>query len=109
MLQIDATIAANDGQNFSYHRSAPQMHRTSLKMLLALFLVTAALPLFAQDSTPQDNAPESSQPAAEPEPEEDESEVIETDDESYLDIDDKDFTPSEEIGADQSITFPTDI
>ena len=37
------------------------------------------------------------------------NEVLETDDESYRDIDDEDFTPSEEIPADQSIAFPTDI
>lgn len=35
--------------------------------------------------------------------------VLATDDESYRDIDDEDFTPSEEIPADQSIAFPTDI
>ncbi|HEX5787147.1 MAG TPA: hypothetical protein VFY03_03125, partial [Woeseiaceae bacterium] len=32
-----------------------------------------------------------------------------TDDESYLDIDEEDFRPSEEIPTDQSIPFPTDI
>lgn len=37
------------------------------------------------------------------------NEVLDTDDESYRDIDDEDFTPSEEIPADQSIAFPTDI
>jgi hypothetical protein len=35
--------------------------------------------------------------------------LLETDDESYLDIDEKDFTPSEEIPTDQSISFPIDI
>lgn len=37
------------------------------------------------------------------------NEVLETDDDSYRDIDDEDFRPSEEIPADQSIAFPTDI
>ena len=42
--------------------------------------------------------------------EDDEEErVLETDDESYLDIDEKDFRPSEEIPTDQSIAFPVDI
>ena len=50
--------------------------------------------------------PEAQAAAEEPEPE---PEVLETDDESYLDIDDKDFKPSEEIPTDQSIPFPTDI
>lgn len=36
-------------------------------------------------------------------------EVLETDDQSYLDIEEEDFQPSEEIPTDQSITFPTDI
>lgn len=39
----------------------------------------------------------------------DSPEVIEADDDSYLDIEEEDFTPSEEIPTDQSITFPTDI
>lgn len=31
------------------------------------------------------------------------------DEESYLDIEEEDFTPSEEVPTDQSIAFPTDI
>ena len=37
------------------------------------------------------------------------SEEIDVDDGSYIDAEEEDFRPSEEIGADQSITFPTDI
>jgi len=37
-----------------------------------------------------------------------EEEVV-VDDGSYLDAEDEDFRPSEEIPADQSIAFPTDI
>ncbi|HNP37588.1 MAG TPA: hypothetical protein PKK10_17205 [Woeseiaceae bacterium] len=36
-------------------------------------------------------------------------EVLETDDESYLDIETDEFKPSEVIPTDQSIAFPTDI
>ena len=36
-------------------------------------------------------------------------EEIVVDDEFYQDVDDKDFRPSEDIPADQSIPFPTDI
>lgn len=43
------------------------------------------------------------------ESEETASEEIDVDDGSYLDAEDEDFRPSEEIPADQSITFPTDI
>jgi hypothetical protein len=42
-------------------------------------------------------------------PEAERAEVLETDDESYLDIESEDFRPSEEIPTDQSIAFPTDI
>ena len=37
------------------------------------------------------------------------SEEIDVDDGSYIDAEEDDFRPSEEISADQSITFPTDI
>lgn len=109
MTQIDATIDAKVGQTPGNHWLAPRMHRTSLLLPLLSLLVVAALPSFAQEDTATDNAAETSEPAVKPEPEEDSSEVIETDDESYLDIDEKDFTPSEETSADQSLTFPTDI
>lgn len=36
-------------------------------------------------------------------------EDVEIDDTSYLDTEEEDFRPSEEIPADQSIAFPTDI
>tara|TARA_R110002096_G_scaffold426551_1_gene636498 strand:- start:162 stop:425 length:264 start_codon:yes stop_codon:yes gene_type:complete len=63
----------------------------------------------ADDDVPApDNEVETQVAAEETEPEV-EPEVLETDDESYLDIDDKDFKPSEEIPTDQSIPFPTDI
>jgi hypothetical protein len=39
----------------------------------------------------------------------DEDETPEVDDESYIDAEDEDFRPSEEIPTDQSIPFPTDI
>ena len=37
------------------------------------------------------------------------AEDVNVDDGSYLDQDEEDFKPSEEISADQSILFPTDI
>ena len=37
------------------------------------------------------------------------TEEIDVDDGSYLDAEEDDFRPSEEIPADQSIPFPTDI
>ena len=37
------------------------------------------------------------------------AEDVNVDDGSYLDADEEDFRPSEEIPADQAISFPTDI
>ena len=47
--------------------------------------------------------------ADETESEETVSEEIDVDDGSYIDAEEDDFRPSEDISADQSITFPTDI
>jgi hypothetical protein len=55
----------------------------------------------APDGAGAENTPEAEEPGEDP--------VLETDDESYLDIDEEDFTPSEEIPTDQSISFPIDI
>jgi len=82
-----------------------------------LLLLSASLALSAaawsQDSgnaEPADgddaaNQAESEDPAAV----QDEGEEVVVDDESYIDIEEEDFRPSEEIDADQSIPFPTDI
>ena len=64
--------------------------------LLGLGLLVGAAS-WAQESEAPDEEPAETEPAAE------------IDEESYLDIDEEDFRPSEEIGADQSIPFPTDI
>jgi hypothetical protein len=53
------------------------------------------------DGAGAENTPDAEEPG--------EDRVLETDDESYLDIDEEDFTPSEEIPTDQSISFPIDI
>jgi hypothetical protein len=55
----------------------------------------------APDGASAENTPDTEEPV--------EDRVLETDDESYLDIDEEDFTPSEEIPTDQSISFPIDI
>ena len=52
----------------------------------------------------------SEEAAAEDSPvEEPEADDIDVNDGSYLDEEEEDFRPSEEIPADQSIPFPTDI
>ena len=81
------------------------MHR----YLLSLLLLIGAAAAWAQDSAPEDEAatPASSEAAEEAAAEqEDDADV---DDENYLDAEEEDFVPSEDIPADQSIPFPTDI
>jgi len=89
--------------------------RRILKILavlpIALLLSNAGL---TQDDSAPEADPNNVDPAADAaevtdEVTDDDSDVVETDDESYLDIENDDFRPSEEIPADQSITFPTDI
>lgn len=53
------------------------------------------------DAVTDDTAEAEAEPVAEPEPK--------IDDVYYQDVDDKDFRPSEDIPADQSIPFPSDI
>ncbi len=62
-----------------------------------------ALPALAQDSV--EEAAASEQIEDEPLP----AEEADLEEESYVDAADDDFRPSEEIPADQSIPFPTDI
>jgi len=81
-----------------------------IALLLIVSIAFLALSAWAQQddaSTPADanEAGVESEPAAEPEATEEP--VI--DDVFYQDIEDKDFRPSEDIPADQSIPFPTDI
>lgn len=86
--------------------------------LLSLLLVSllVAVPSWAQDEGPEPDATESSQDEAETEADsegttaEEESVIDETGlDEQGFSDEDNDFRPSEDIPADQSIPFPTDI
>jgi hypothetical protein len=63
-----------------------------------------ATPAWAQESEGDPDAG-----AAEEMQEEDPAAEDDVDDESYVDTEEEDFRPSEEIPADQSIPFPTDI
>ncbi len=76
------------------------------RLLLLSFLLALNPAAFSQD----DPEPAEPEPAAPPAEQEDElDEVFDTDDEAYIDIDEEDFIPTEEIPTDQSIPFPTDI
>ncbi len=59
----------------------------------------------AADTMPEDEV----NPRSEDDDEEEDEEEVVVDDEFYQDVDDEDFRPTEEIPADQSIPFPTDI
>jgi hypothetical protein len=77
------------------------------RILIALFLGT----ILAAASWAQDADSDESSEVEETQVEADEAEIeddSDLDEQIYSDADD-DFTPSEEIPADQSIAFPTDI
>ena len=81
------------------------MHRLLLIILLVgLFAITA----WSQEDLGGE-VDDTVQPELEDEAELEEQEDVVVDDEYYQDVDDKDFRPSEDIPADQSIAFPTDI
>lgn len=83
------------------------MKGMNVVLLGAAWLVLVQPVAYAQDESVAEGESEASET---PDDEVDaENEVQETDDDSYRDIDDEDFRPSEEIPADQSIAFPTDI
>lgn len=91
------------------------MQKFALLIIVAsIFVFSASLQFaLAQEETEpvsEEQAPEVEaveEDAAENEASEEEAEII--DDEFYQDVDDQDFRPSEDIPADQSIPFPTDI
>ena len=83
------------------------MQRFLLAIALTLLLATTG---WAQDAESPPQAEETDESAvAEEEPEAEEIDETGLDDENYADIEDDDFRPSEDIPADQSIPFPTDI
>jgi hypothetical protein len=91
-------------------RRFPKTRQIVLAIVAGLAFVATG---WAQDANPPEtaNSPETVESTA-PEPATDEAEDsndIDVDDGSYLDGEEDDFRPSEEIGADQSIPFPTDI
>ncbi len=76
-----------------------------MRRLLFTTLLTAGFTLPAAGQEPASPGNED-EPTATAEPEADDADL---DEESYLDAEDDDFTPSEDIPADQSIAYPTDI
>jgi len=85
------------------------MQRVALLIIIIIFSALPGSATAQEDSESVPEATEKDQLDPQSEEEEAEEEEIVVDDEFYQDVDDKDFRPSEEIPADQSISFPTDI
>ncbi len=88
-------------------RHIPKIRRRLLALILGAALAATS---WAQDSNiADDEDPGSETQSDELSTTEEATEDIEFDEGSYIDAEDDDFRPSEEIPADQSIPFPTDI
>ena len=85
------------------------MQRVALLIIIFIFSALPGSATAQEDSESVPEATEQDQLDPQSEEEEAEEEEIVVDDEFYQDADDKDFRPSEDIPADQSIPFPTDI
>ncbi|MDX2410448.1 MAG: hypothetical protein QNK16_00485 [Woeseiaceae bacterium] len=82
------------------------MHRFLIALLLGTMLTAAS---WAQDADSDEGAEaEETQVEADEVDEAEDVDDSDLDDQTYSDVDD-DFRPSENIPADQSIAFPTDI
>ena len=98
-------------------RHIPKIRRRLLALILGAALAAPSWAQFSniaddEDPGPETQANESStdeESTDEESTDEESTEEIEVDEGSYIDAEDDDFRPSEEIPADQSIPFPTDI
>ena len=81
------------------------MHR----YLLTILLLLASASAWAQDSAPAEeaDAPDTTETADEASDAREDD--LDLDEESYADAEEEDFVPTEDIPADQAISFPTDI
>ena len=93
-------------------RHIPKIRRRLLALILGAALAAPSWAQFSNIEDDEDPGPEtqSNELSTDEESTDEESaEEIEIDEGSYIDAEDDDFRPSEEIPADQSIPFPTDI
>ena len=85
------------------------MDRNLIARLAATLLaIGLAAPAWAQDAESPSDA-EAETAAAEAETDTVPADDSDLDEQSYIDVEDDDFRPSEDIPADQSIAFPADI
>lgn len=78
-------------------------------LLMMVFAVTLLASAFAQEETEPPAEDTESAEVSQPTEDADEADDPVVDDEFYQDADDEDFRPSEDIPADQSIPYLTDI
>ena len=79
------------------------------RYVLTLILLGLSVAAWAQDNARQDqDETGESQESAETAPDA-EADDLDLDEENYLDAEEEDFVPTEDIPADQAIPFPTDI
>ncbi len=93
-------------------RHIPKIRRRLLALILGAALAAPSWAQFSNIADDEDPGPEtqSTELSTDEESTDEEStDEIELDEGSYIDAEDDDFRPSEEIPADQSIPFPTDI
>ncbi len=88
-------------------RHIPKIRRRLLALILGAALAAPSWAQFSNIEDDEDPGPETQ--SNELSTDEESTEEIEIDEGSYIDAEDDDFRPSEEIPADQSIPFPTDI
>ena len=79
------------------------------RYLLSILLLAAGAVAWAQDSTPDDEAVDRPSQEASESAADEQDDDSDLDDESYRDVEEEDFVPTEDIPADQAIPFPTDI
>ena len=86
------------------------MHVLIRYLAVLVSIALLAGPLHAQESSDAGEEPAASDDEGRtPAADDDVAADAPVDDTSYIDIEEEDFRPSEEIPADQSIAFPTDI
>ena len=79
------------------------------RYLLTVLLLLAWASAWTQESSPGDEADAADAPETAEEAPAGQDEDLDLEDESYLDAEEEDFVPTEDIPADQAIPFPTDI
>ena len=87
------------------------MRHIRIHLLMCLAVLASGAEAMPQEDEPtaeEETATEAADAGADASADSEDEELV-IDSESYADIEEEDFRPTEEIDADQSIPFPTDI